>query len=53
MPGLEHAYLLAAGGIIAVMLVVYVYTSLSEPKSIFRKPVGHMEVRDLRRIAKK
>ncbi len=53
MPELEHAYLIAAGGIIAVMLAAYVYASVSEPKSFFRKAVGHVEVRDLRRIGKK
>jgi hypothetical protein len=53
MPELEHAYLIAAGGIIAVMLAAYVYASVSEPKSFFRKSVGHVEVRDLRRIGKK
>lgn len=53
MPELEHAYLIAAGGIIAIMLAAYAYASVSEPRSFFRRPVGHVQVRDLRRICKK
>jgi hypothetical protein len=50
MPDLDFAYLLAAGGIIVVMLAAYVYATVSEPKSFFRRPVGQVQVRDLRKI---
>ena len=50
MPELDFAYLLAAGGIIVVLLAAYVYSTASEPKSIFQRPVGHVQVRDLRKI---
>ncbi len=50
MPELDHAYLLAAGGIIVVMLVAYVYATVAEPKGFFRRPVGQVQVRDLRKI---
>ncbi len=50
MPDMDFAYLLAAGGIIVVLLAAYVYSAVSEPKSFFRRPVGQVQVRDLRKI---
>lgn len=50
MPDLDFAYLLAAGGIIVVMLAAYVFATVSEPKSFFRRPVGQVQVRDLRKL---
>lgn len=50
MPEVDFAFLLAAGGIIVVMLAAYVYATVSEPKSFFRRPVGQVQVRDLRKV---
>ncbi|MDT8904022.1 hypothetical protein [Anaeroselena agilis] len=50
MPDLDYSYVLAAVGITAVMLAAYIYATVTEPKSFFKRPVGQVQVRDLRKI---
>jgi hypothetical protein len=47
------AYLLTAAGIIAAIIVIYVYKALSTPKGLFRTPRDHVEIKDFRRIRRK